>query len=75
MTAPYRIRDNRLSWDRVDPVPERELKLILGESDFLRLFGPAGTGSQGYYRGHDANGHSIAIRVIPDARGPDALAA
>ncbi len=67
MTAPYRIRDNRLSWDPVDPVPERDLKLILGEGDFRRLFGPSGDASQGYYRGRDRNGNSIAVRVIPDA--------
>ncbi|WP_443749995.1 hypothetical protein [Asticcacaulis solisilvae] len=71
MTAPYRTRDNRLnwrlSWDRVDPVPERDLKLILGEGDFRRLYGPHGAAPQGYYRGSDRNGNSIAIRVIPDA--------
>ncbi len=67
MTAPYRIRDNRLSWDRTDPVPERDLKLILGEGDFRRLFGPSGDGTQGYYRGCDRNGNSIAVRVIADA--------
>jgi hypothetical protein len=67
MTAPYLIRDNRLNWDRVDPVPERELKMILDESDFHRLFGPSGGGLQGYYRGCDRYGNSIAVRVIPDA--------
>ena len=67
MTSPYRIRDSRLSWDRVDAVPERELKLILSQGDFRRLFGPADEGAQGYYRGRDRNGNCIAVRVIPDA--------
>lgn len=67
MTTPYRITDSRLCWDRVERIADRELKMILGEGDFRRLFGPAGNGAQGYYRGHDRNGNSIAVRVIPDA--------
>jgi len=68
MTAPYRIQDNRLSWDRVDQVADRDLKLILNEGDFVRLFGRVETdGRPHYYRGRDCDGNSIAVRVVPDA--------
>lgn len=67
MTTPYRISGNRLQWDRVEQVADRDLKLILDEGDFGRLFGPLGDGSQGYYRGHDRNGNSITVRVVAGA--------
>lgn len=66
MAMPYRILDNRLQWDRVEQVADRDLKLILNEGDFRRLSGPSGMGSHGYYRGRDRDGNAITVQVVPD---------
>ncbi len=44
----------------------RDLKLILGERDFRALSGSVAV-RPSYYRGRDAQGNAITVRVVADA--------
>jgi len=53
-----------LNWSRIDTA-DQNLKLIVSTADFRALIGairPAG-----YYRGCDARGNSVTVRVVSEA--------
>ncbi len=56
-----------LRWARLDAreaIAPRDLKLILGAGEFRQLCGTQA--NDGYYRGRDARGNVITVRVVAD---------
>jgi len=55
-----------LNWAQVSRCEPRELKLILGVREFRALSGHA-SARPSLYRGRDASGNAVTVRVVADA--------